>query len=231
MAPPVLHRVIYGTTSPEPWQKALTTVYPALLQNFSRHKVRYADYPGILPTSNPSSAMASDPKAPLPSVRGSLVTGLLDEDVRRLDIFEGDQYTRNKVKVLVLKSNVGLDQTVDEHNLFDFVESEVEAETYVWTADPEELEKEAWDFEEFRREKMWAWVGEPQRGFLHDSDSEPAVDVEVDEGFADVDRDVEERKKQSGKEGKTNNMKDPTGGRGLNGHITKELEAAQAGNT
>src|SRR5271170_6703658 len=45
------------------------------------------------------------------SVRGSVVTGLTQGDIYRLDIFEGDQYLRKKVKVKVLKK-VGLDESI-----------------------------------------------------------------------------------------------------------------------
>lgn len=192
MAPPVLYRVIYGTTKPEDWQRNLTTVQPALLQNYRRHKVKHADYPAIVPYESSS-------------VRGTFVTGLLDEDVRRLDIFEGDQYNRDRVRVKVLKSEkIGLHDPVDESRLDDLLKDEQEAETYVWSDPRRFLEEEEWDFDEFRREKMWAWVGESQ-GI-----------VDVDEGFADVDRDVAERKQEK---------HDPTGGRGVNGKIGRELEA------
>lgn len=200
MAPPVLHRVIYGTTSPEAWQKSLTTVRPALLQGYQRHKVKYADYPAILPATG-SVALGAAP----PSVRGSLVTGLTDGDMWRLDIFEGSQYTRQKVRVKILK-HTALDAAIDEDKLDDVVEAELDAETYVWSVDPEDLESEEWDFEEFRREKMWAWVGEAR--------AEAGAGA-VDEGFEDVDRAVREEQE-----------KDPTGGRGVGGRITRELEAA-----
>lgn len=191
MAPPVLYRVIYGTTEPDPWQKALTTVRPALLQDHRRHKVKHADYPAIL---------AHDAS----SVRGSLVTGLLDEDIRRLDIFEGSEYNRQKVNVLALK-DTALDEAIDENKLSEYVVDTVQAETYIWIAGSNKLESEEWDFDEFKREKMYAWIGQAKN-----------ESVEVDEGFADVDRDRE-------KEGKH----DPTGGRTFNGHIGKELAQAQ----
>lgn len=191
MAPPVLYRVIYGTTEPETWQKALTTVRPALLQGYRRHKVKHADYPAILPHD------AS-------SVRGSLVTGLLDEDIRRLDIFEGDEYDRQEISVLALK-DTALDEVIDESKLSEYVTDTVRAETYVWIAGSHQLESEEWDFEEFKREKMYAWIGQAKN-----------ESVQVDEGFADVDRD----RAQEGRH-------DPTGGRTMNGHIGKELAHAQ----
>jgi len=201
MAPAVLHRVIYGTTDPEEWQKKLTTVRPALLQGYRRHKVKHADYPAILPHSTASSA---ETESSTPSVRGSLVTGLTDGDIWRLDIFEGSEYTRQKVRVKVLK-DTALDALADEAHLDAHVEEEVEAETYVWTSPKNQLEQEEWDFEVFKKEKMWAWVGQAkeQNG------------TQVDEGFGDVDRAVQEEQKT-----------DPTGGRGSGGKITRELESA-----
>lgn len=194
MAPPVLYRVIYGTTEPEPWRRSLTTVRPALLQDYRRHKVKHADYPAILPHGSSS-------------VRGSLVTGLLDEDIRRLDIFEGSEYNRQKVDVLALK-DTALNEAIDESKLSEYVVDKAQAETYVWTAGAKQLESEEWDFEEFKREKMYAWIGQAK------NDS-----VEVDQGFADVDEDRETSKH------------DGTGGRAMNGHIGKELAQAQQGGT
>jgi len=199
MAPGVLYRVIYGSANPEPWQKALTTVRPALLQSYRRHHVKYADYPAILPHEGSS-------------VRGSLVTGLTDGDIYRLDIFEGDQYVRKQVKVQVLK-DVGLDEAAKEGETE--VVDEVWAESYVWQEGAETLEPQEWDFEEFKRDKMQAWMGEA----LESSDD--SSNVQVDEGFADVDRVVAEQERQQ--EGKQH---DPTGGRGANGKITKQLEEA-----
>src|SRR6186713_2175264 len=92
MAPPVLHRVIWGPSPPSTAvQKSQLSIRPAILRQFQRHKVRYADYPAILP----ANAQAS--------VRGTLVTGLTDGDIWRLDIFEGSDYKRRKVSVRVLE--------------------------------------------------------------------------------------------------------------------------------
>lgn len=200
MAPGVLHRVIHGTHSPEQWQKDLITTRPAMLQNYRRHRVRWADYPAIIPHDNSQ-------------VRGSFVTGLTEGDIRRLDIFEGDQYKRSVVKVQVLK-NVELDQAAPEGDSakLDVLE-EVEAQTYVWLEDPDAtLEPQEWDFEAFKKDKMRAWMG------IDESEG-----VAVDEGFADVDKavagwDQSEQGNQSAKKDR-----DPMGGRGANGHITQQL--------
>ncbi|EXJ93999.1 hypothetical protein A1O1_02392 [Capronia coronata CBS 617.96] len=196
MAPGVLHRVIHGTHDPEPWQKSLLTVRPALLQNYRRHRVRNADYPAILPHERSSC------------VRGSVVSGLTEGDLYRLDIFEGGQYSRQKVKVQVLK-DVGLEEAAEEGKTE--VVEEVEAETYVWEEGEATLEPEEWDFEEFKRDKMKAWMGLVEGNHDHN--------VGVDEGFADVDRAVAEQEKRD-------KGHDPMGGRGLNGHITQQLKNA-----
>jgi Gamma-glutamyl cyclotransferase, AIG2-like len=193
MAPGVLYRVIYGNANPQPWQQKLTTVRPALLESYRRHRVKYMSYPAIIPCNGSC-------------VRGSVVTGLTEGDIHRLDIFEGDQYERKKVKVKVLK-DVGLSEGLQNGESEMHASEEVEAETYIWKDDPSELEDGEWDFEEFKREKMQFWMGE---AYSEESN------IEVDEGFADVDKTVAAEKDI-----------DHTGGRGINGTIAKNLEEAQ----
>lgn len=206
MAPGVLHRVIHGTPNPEPWQRNLLTIRPALLQSHRRHRVRHADYPAILPHSGST-------------VRGTLVTGLTSGDIYRLDIFEGSQYSRESVTVQVLGHDVGLNETVSDERTAALVVDEVEAQTYIWRDGEDTLEAQEWDFEVFKREKMRAWMGIAETG-------QETNGVEVDEGFADVDRAVkEEEERRARGEGKKLGH-DPMGGRGANGHITQQLENA-----
>ena len=208
MAPGVLHRVIHGTPTPEKRQQDYITVRPAVLQHYRRHKVRYADYPAIIPHKGSR-------------VRGSFVTGLNAQDVRRLDIFEGDMYKRDVVKVQVLK-DVELGEAAPEGKGQESeVAEEVEAQTYVWLEDVEQtLEPDEWDFEAFKRDKMRAWMG-----LSEDSGSIR----EVDEGFADVDAavaswDREERQGKTESNGTAKKGHDPMGGRGAYGHITQQLK-------
>lgn len=135
MAPQVLHRVIFGTTTPTPAQASRLIIRPALLTHYMRHKVFECDYPAIIPSSEPGAC-----------VRGSYVQGLTAGDQWRLDLFEGDQYSRIKVRPQLLDKD-GKSTT------------EVEAETYVWIDKEVGLEDGEWDFEEFRIEKMGRWVG------------------------------------------------------------------------
>lgn len=150
MSPAVLRRVIFGQALPDSTtHRTLPAPQPALLQNFQRHRVDGADYPAIIPQNGSS-------------VRGTLVTGLTDGDWWRLDIFEGSQYKREYVKVLVQKGNHP--QRDAEWNELDEKElesagEEVMAQTYVWKDDLDDLEPREWDFEEFVKEKMWRWAG------------------------------------------------------------------------
>ena len=118
MAPQILHRVIHGRPDPEPWQKALLTFQPAILHGYRRHRVRGADYPGIIPVRGavPPAAEAQSQSQSLQgqsqastrpaSVLGTLVSGLTDGDIHRLGIFEGSEYTLHAVKVRTLQESL-----------------------------------------------------------------------------------------------------------------------------
>jgi hypothetical protein len=69
----------------------------------------------------------------------------------RLDIFEGDEYARKKVKVRLLDVKHG-----DEGE----EEDEIETETYLWIAGDHLLEEGEWDFAHFQKEKMHRWVSD-----------------------------------------------------------------------
>ena len=136
MSPSVLRRVIYGPDLPDSTTRTLPAslnFMPALLSGYQRHRVIGVDYPGIIPI-------------PKSTVRGSLVTGLTDGDMYRLDIFEGDEYARQKVRVQTINDCLELDDPR-------------EAETYVWIAPRARLADDEWDYDEFVREKMWRWAG------------------------------------------------------------------------
>lgn len=193
MVPKVLYRVIYGKPDPEPWQASLTTARPAFLPGHQRRKVRHADYPGVVPM----------PSAPSTTVRGTLVTGLTEGDIYRLDLFEGDEYERRNVAVSVVTAG-RVDAAGVPGGKVEPTETEsVEAETYIWTAGEDKLEKGEWDFDEFVREKLRFWVGGG-----------------ADHEYADVDAAIAAEAQADG-----------TGGRGSNGAISKALEESHNGAT
>ena len=138
MAPQVLYRVIYGTTSPTASQTSHLIIKPAILPQYTRRRVRDCHYPAIIPSDEPGTC-----------VRGTYVRGLTSDDQWRLDLFEGSQYERIRLRLNLLdeKGNKG---------------EEMEAETYVWAEDIMGLEDGEWDFEEFRKEKMGKWVSDDE---------------------------------------------------------------------
>jgi gamma-glutamylcyclotransferase (GGCT)/AIG2-like uncharacterized protein YtfP len=212
MAPRVLHRVCHGPSLPlSTTQNNQLIVRPALLKSFRRHRVLQADYPAILPSDDST-------------VRGTLVSGLTDGDIWRLDIFEGDEYERQKVKVRLLEDEGDVNVEPTEEQL----SAELEAETYVWIAGKQHLEDREWDFEEFVREKMGRWVGvraeeegeykgENIRPSILGRSMTPASPAES-VCFADFQPEVDEAVKAQG--GAT----DPTGGRSLDGKYGKAVE-------
>ncbi|KAE8355757.1 AIG2-like family-domain-containing protein [Aspergillus coremiiformis] len=164
MAPQILHRVIHGSPDPEPWQRALLTFKPAVLHGYRRHRVRGADYPGIVADRSADGAA---------SVLGTVVSGLTDGDIHRLDIFEGAEYEKGKVSVRILRESLdrqegGPDGKDTDRHLRDVLDAagaefadegeEVEAATYVYVAGKGRLEDGEWDFEAFKRDKMAWWV-------------------------------------------------------------------------
>ncbi|KAL4991704.1 hypothetical protein BDW68DRAFT_198431 [Aspergillus falconensis] len=202
MAPQILHRVIHGSPTPQQWQKDLLRFRPAILHGYRRHRVRGADYPGIIRESESGqnctadgsgsakegAALSSGPGThSRASVLGTVVSGLTDGDIHRLDIFEGAEYRREKVSVRILRealsedlnspggirngngngAHADTDADTDRH-LKDVLEAagaefadeeeEVETETYVWIAGRGMLEDAEWDFEAFKKDKMAWWV-------------------------------------------------------------------------
>lgn len=153
MAPQVLYRVIYGTTKPSASQISHLTIEPAILPQYTRRRVADCDYPAIIPSNEPGAC-----------VRGTYVRGLTSDNQWRLDLFEGSQYERIRLRLNLLdeKGNEG---------------EEVEAETYVWAEDVRDLEEGEWDFEEFTREKMGRWVGDDEE---YEGELRPSIAGERD---------------------------------------------------
>ena len=81
--PAVLHRVI-GHSG------ANTTTVDADLPGFTRHHIKHVDYPAIVPAGDGERIMGRKLTEDEATVRGRLVTGLSAQDIRALDIFEGD---------------------------------------------------------------------------------------------------------------------------------------------
>ncbi|RPA86171.1 hypothetical protein BJ508DRAFT_411364 [Ascobolus immersus RN42] len=161
MVPSVLTRVIYGTTRPEPYQTKDLRIRPAVLSDFVRRKVRYADYPGIVPEKGST-------------VRGTLVEGLTEWDMKRLDAFEGSEYKLGNVRVHVVGREAPVitsEGVINQDRDWKDPEGEadVEALTYIYSAGAHRLEPEPWDFNHFIKERLYLWAGDDSAEYAGES--------------------------------------------------------------
>lgn len=82
---------VYGTLMfDEVWRQLISNHYrriDAELTGFKRLKVKGEDYPGIIPSEGKR-------------VSGELIFNVSTDDVKQLDIFEGEYYRRDKVTII-----------------------------------------------------------------------------------------------------------------------------------
>ncbi|KIJ57819.1 hypothetical protein HYDPIDRAFT_103800 [Hydnomerulius pinastri MD-312] len=169
MHPKILQRVIGNDGSH-------LQICPALLPDYTRHRISAADYPGIVAYAQSRAMFDHDLELEERCVRGSLVTGLSDDDIRLLDIFEGNEYTRDLVSVHPLGPFSSLNDMppVDANALFPAkpppvstpseLQKPLEANTYVWCRPLSELRADLWTFEEFVKQSAWKWIGSGSEG-------------------------------------------------------------------
>lgn len=159
MEPQVFFSVCYDNKNPPAHIRQRHTFTPAILHGYSRRRVKWADYPGMIevppprPSSSSSSSSPSRHRPPPPSVRGALVSGITKANLARLDYFEGSQYDRRVVRPRVLV-RAGPDEATGQGNVEG---ATVVTESYVFL-DARELEDKEWDFAEFKREKLQKWT-------------------------------------------------------------------------
>ncbi|TFK75220.1 hypothetical protein BDN72DRAFT_832572 [Pluteus cervinus] len=82
MHPVILKRVIHN-------EGLHLSICPAVLLEHTRHKVQRQDYPGVVPYSRGKTLFERDLELEERCVRGTLVVGLTEADLRYLDMFEG----------------------------------------------------------------------------------------------------------------------------------------------
>jgi len=152
MAPQVLYRIIGGPQNPSTthWESSLR-IRPAILHAHKRHRIKDKEYPAII---------AADQKS---YVQGMLVEGLTEADFWRLDIYEGSEYIRQKVRVRAMLRVVNDAQPMTASDTL-IGEDEMEAYAYVWIDEAEKLELGEWDLAGFVREEMQWWVGREATG-------------------------------------------------------------------
>lgn len=197
MVPQILSRVLHQPRGDQIKQDHKLTPKPAVLHGFQRRRVKWADYPGIIPSTSTSTtagtgvtttstpATESNESNESNSVLGTLVTGLTNTDIQKLDLFEGSEYEKQIVSVRVLREGDAIGGRREEsaakseeghvRDVLDAVSTststssgtgigtgtageEVQALTYVYIAGEDQLEDGFWDFEDFKKEKLGKWV-------------------------------------------------------------------------
>lgn len=99
MAPEVFFSAVYGAMNPGKVFEGLHSFHPGVLDGYVRHRVKWADYPGIIPQEGAS-------------VRGVYATGLTDANMRKLDDFEGSEYVKEVAKIRLADSGEEKEATV-----------------------------------------------------------------------------------------------------------------------
>lgn len=158
-------------------------ICPAILKEYTRHKVKREEYPGLVPLAQSQKELLQGRELSEEDicVRGTLVTGLTAEDIQLLDFFEGKEYRREPVKVYQLGPLASISTHLHQFKeLFPPLRpllpqgtelpAATDADTYVFL-EPGKLEAEPWDFGDFVKHNAWRWYG-----------------TEVNEYVAEVDR-------------------------------------------
>ncbi|KAF8239783.1 hypothetical protein L208DRAFT_1385831 [Tricholoma matsutake] len=137
---------------------------------YTRHKVKWAEYPGIVPYAQSRILCNRELGPEEKSVRGVLVKGLTHTDMIVLDLFEGPEYVRKCVSAHQLGALVKLSEhPSDEESLITTklpplpslvdLAPALDAETYVYK-NFENLDAELWSFEDFVKNNARKWYGE-----------------------------------------------------------------------
>lgn len=118
MTQEVLSRVITGSLAPAADSKLV--IHAARLDGHKRFSIRDAEYPAVRPREGEA-------------VVGTVAYNLSASDIDKLDVFEGDEYTR------------------EFHRVFDIVSGEtVTAGVYIWADSEDRLVDKDWDVEMFK---------------------------------------------------------------------------------
>ncbi|KAF6757290.1 hypothetical protein DFP72DRAFT_809609 [Ephemerocybe angulata] len=169
-------------------------ICPAVLLDHTRHRVKNAEYPGVVPYERGRQLFSRDLEQEERSVRGTLVRGLTLTDIGHLDIFEGDEYERLSVSVHPLAAfnelstgSSSADSLIPQHATplppVQELPEAIDVHTYIFQ-DLRFLEPTLWSWDEFVKKNAWKWyAGAPE--------AEAASPIIVGEGVGD-DADIPE---------------------------------------
>jgi gamma-glutamylcyclotransferase (GGCT)/AIG2-like uncharacterized protein YtfP len=125
------HVFVYGSLMYLPvWAQVVNGVYPclnAVAKGFQRHAVPGETYPAMVENSSAQ-------------VQGLVWLNVLHADLKRLDEFEGPEYERREIEVVLNTSGESM-----------------RADTYIWLT-PSALTDALWSVAEFEAEGMQAFL-------------------------------------------------------------------------
>lgn len=187
--PHILSRVLAGTLrrpsleDPSTRRFSHLGVVPALLPKYKVYRVKGQEYPALAPVDTAAETDGSEEIGA--AVRGVVVSGLSDAELAALDLFEGDEYTRATVNVLVASADEAISNDVrsswNAETITEILESTLPAERveallsgkeksekqqvqgYIWVADASDLEDKdgprgPWEFSTFAKGKLSRWT-------------------------------------------------------------------------
>ena len=138
-----------------------TSAHPALLCGpgpFRRHPVRNHVFPGLVRAASVAEADSGggrEQQQQQQRVRGILYCDLSDDEMRRLDWFEGDEYDKIACEVELLDGD-GSDQTTTR--------TVVSTQVYLWSDSVAELDlSRPWSYETFRENDLAAYLEQTVR--------------------------------------------------------------------
>lgn len=187
--PHILARVLAGTLRRPSLEDSSTRrfshlrVVPALLPKYQLFRVKGQEYPAL--ALSDAAAEADGPQTPGAIVRGVVVSGLSDAELAALDLFEGEEYTRETVEVIVASADEAVSNDVrsswSAETIGEILDSSLPVERvqvllsggeesdkqqvqgYIWSAGRSELEDKdgprgPWEFSTFAKGKSSRWT-------------------------------------------------------------------------
>ncbi|KAL7003980.1 hypothetical protein EMMF5_006480 [Cystobasidiomycetes sp. EMM_F5] len=115
-----------------------------------RLHVQDEDYPAVVDRIAAAAIVGRELEEAEHAVQGVVVSGLTADDLRFLDLFEGDEYGR--VALSVSTTSDGPSNLTST--------SLISAQIYLWKADLSRLSPRIWHYDDFLRDKAHLWIAD-----------------------------------------------------------------------
>lgn len=152
MHPQILARVLLGPYHSVSKELDRLHIQPAVLEDHARHRVQGVDYPAVIPEIGQR-------------VQGTVVRGLTELDLMRLDAFEGDV----SMILLHMKLIIGIHSKSRERRIYSCVHLRMDCSgfnarqtTMVGSLLLHQTSSHFRNYEDFIEEKLRNWIGAPE---------------------------------------------------------------------